>query len=249
MLLEGKRVLVTGGTAGIGFELARRLLERGAHVMVCGRDPERVDVALESLPGALGEVADLVHDAARQRLIYAVEAELGGLDVLVNNAGVQRVVDYAGATPTETSCREIAHELDVNLTAPLVLSMLAMPMLRSSDAAAIVNVTSVLATAPKSVAPVYCASKAGLASFTLSLRHQLEGTPVRVMEVIPPVVDTAMTAGRGGDEKVSPQAMADAIVEGFERDAQTVRVGKARAFRWLHAFAPGLARQMMISKQ
>ena len=110
--------------------------------------------------------------------------------------------------------------------------------------ASIINVTSILAIVPKESAPVYSATKAALRSFSRTLRWQLEGTSVRVLEVIPPVVDTAMTAGRGSD-KVSPETVAEHAWQAYLEDKSEVFVGKARAASVLARIAPSLAESII----
>lgn len=104
--------------------------------------------------------------------------------------------------------------------------------------------TSALALVPKRSAPVYCATKAALRSFTRSLRCQLAGTPVRVVEVLPPLVDTAMTAGRGRG-KLAPDVVARAIVRSLEGGGDEVRIGKTKWLFAAHRLSPALAGRLM----
>jgi uncharacterized oxidoreductase len=140
--------------------------------------------------------------------------------------------------------RELQREIDTNLVAPLLLTHAFLPTLAKQREAAIVNLTSVLALSPKQSASVYCATKAALRSFTQSLRWQLEGSPVRVFELMPPLVDTAMTAGRGTG-KVSPEALAEAFWRGFAADRFEIAPGKAGAARFLMRWLPGVAQRML----
>ena len=111
--LHGKRILVTGGTSGIGFALARALNERGARVFICGRDRAGLDDALAALPGVRGAVVDLVRDEDRHRLIFACETELGGLDAIVHNAGIQQAISFTDNAGTDAGARALAREIDV----------------------------------------------------------------------------------------------------------------------------------------
>jgi short-subunit dehydrogenase involved in D-alanine esterification of teichoic acids len=106
-------------------------------------------------------------------------------------------------------------------------------------------VTSVLAAAPKPSSPVYSATKAALRSFGSSMRRQLAGSGVRVVEVVPPLVDTAMTRGRSGLKTISPELMASAIVDGLRADKTRILVGKARVAAILQRWAPGLLEDAM----
>jgi uncharacterized oxidoreductase len=179
-------VLVTGGASGIGLALAARWLASGAEVIVCGPREEALAAARAQHPGLRTRVCDIADPAQRVALRDWVIAEAPGLDVLVNNAGIQRRMDLRDPGPWEATRGELA----VNLEAPIHLATLFLPHLLSRPAAAIVNVSSGLAFVPLAAVPVYCATKAALHSFTLSLRHQLMGTAVRVVELMPPAVDT-----------------------------------------------------------
>lgn len=242
---KDKRILITGATAGIGLALAKALCGRGARVMICGRDPGRLDAALGHLPGALGCVCDVGQSSALPELIDEAVAQLGGLDMLINNAGVQLTWDLtADAHSPEIAAERAARELAVDLTAPILLSHLALPHLLQGQAPTIVNLTSVLARQPKPKAPVYSAAKAGLRSFTRSLRAQLSAHGVRVVELVPPLVDTDMAAGRGTG-KISAAEMAQATIAGLEAGRDEIRVGKARMAAFIDRVAPGVLANMM----
>ncbi|HLV65545.1 MAG TPA: SDR family NAD(P)-dependent oxidoreductase [Polyangiaceae bacterium] len=236
MLLANKTVLITGGTAGIGVALARVLKGRGAKILVCGRDRERLEALARENFFTIR--ADVGTDEGRAAIIDAGR-RLGGFDVLVNNAGIQSSIDFRKEVPLE----QARAELDTNLAGPILLTALAMPHLLDRPEAYVVNVTSALALVPKRTAPVYCATKAGLRSFSTALRYQLEGTSVRVLEVVPPLVDTKMAAGRGGT-KISPLACAEAIVRGLEGDREVLWIGRSRLLYRVHRVAPSLAARL-----
>ena len=245
MKLEGKRVVITGGTSGIGSAFSEAAARAGARVLICGRSGERVEEASRRL-GVDGVACDLGDPAQLESLLEAADDRLGGLDVLVHNAGIQRqlLMIPGGETADDGGlCREI----EVNLSAPVRLTWLALPMLleaASNGGAALVFVTSALALAPKASAPVYCASKAGLRSFAKSVRRQLAGHGISVLEVVPPVVDTEMTAGRD-EPKIAPQRVAEAIIEGLESGRDEVLIGKARLVSRLIRLAPGFTERLM----
>ena len=179
-------VLVTGGATGIGFALAERYLDAGAEVLICGRRAEALDAARVKRPELRTFVCDLAHRAQREALVEWALGTSGPLDTLVNNAGVQRRVRLAAPEPWAST----EQELTVNLAAPIHLTQLLLPHLLAQRQSTIVNVTSGLAFVPLATVPIYCATKAAMHSFTLSLRQQLAGTSVRVVELIPPAVDT-----------------------------------------------------------
>ena len=186
MQLKSHTVLVTGGATGIGLALAVRFLKAGSDVIVCGRREDKLRAVAATHPRLNTRVCDLAREADRVSLVASVTRDFPQLDVIVNNAGIQRRVQLADQEPWRDAREEIA----INLEAPLHLSRLFIPHLLKQQHPAIINVTSGLAFAPLASVPVYCATKAAPHSFTLSLRHQLSGTPIEVIEVLPPAVDT-----------------------------------------------------------
>ncbi len=238
MKLEGKRALVTGGTRGIGAAIAAALSDAGATVIVCGSSEESV-AGFAATNGIRAVCCDLSEPAEIESLAAAVDTRLGGLDILVNCAGVQRSVNLV-----EDPRADFEQEVQVNLLAPMRVTAALLPRLLAAPRAAIVNVTSIMALTPTQRAPVYGATKAGLASWTRSLRWQLESREVLVMELVPPLVATQMTAGRQ-QGAIDPRAVAAACVDGLVRDRTDVRVGKAKTVHWLDRFAPGLVARLV----
>lgn len=238
MRIDGKTVLLTGGSAGIGRELARQMKAGGAQVIVTGRNRERLDFMRAEGFEALE--ADLSNPAGVEALL----AELGGreIDILVNNAGQGVDHDFREAQPDMAAADDCIH---ANLNAPIRLIVALLPRLKTRPEAAIVNVTSGLAIAPRAGGPVYCATKAGLRSYTMALRKQLEGTSVHVIEALPPVVETQMTAGRGGN-KMKPEECARQILQAILNDRDEANVGMVKLLRMVESISPALARKVMI---
>jgi uncharacterized oxidoreductase len=238
MDLSGKRILVTGGTDGIGAALIRALRERGADVIVSGRTAERI--AATRAAGFAVIAADLSMPAGVEALIAGLDGR--EIDVLVNNAGGGIAYDFRKGAPSE---ERIDTGIFLNLNAPIHLITRLMPMLRARPEAMIVNVTSGLAVAPYAGGPVYCATKAGLRSYSMALRRQLRGTRVRVLEVLPPLVDTQMNAGTRMP-KMTTAECARQIVSAMERDAGEANVGLVKLLRLVYSISPALARRIMI---
>jgi uncharacterized oxidoreductase len=238
MQLNGKTVLLTGGSAGIGRELARQMQARGAAVVVTGRNAQRLDFMRAE--GFEAIEADLSNAAG----VDALVAALGGrtVDVLVNNAGQGVDHDFREAAPDVEAADGCIY---ANLNAPIRLTAALMPMLRSRPEAAIVNVTSGLAIAPRAGGPVYCATKAGLRSYTQAIRAQLSGTKVHVVEALPPVVETQMTAARTGS-KMKPEECARQILHAIEHDRPEANVGMVKVLQAVHSVSPSLARKIML---
>ncbi|MFG1361034.1 SDR family NAD(P)-dependent oxidoreductase [Xanthobacter pseudotagetidis] len=224
MQLRGKRVLITGGTSGIGLAAARQLQDKGARVFVTGRRPDVLAAALDALgPGARGAAADVAGEAGRAATLNAALAALGGLDVLVNNAGAVR----AGRLE-ETGEAEIRAMVEVDLLAPILLTRAALPALRASGEAMVVNVASGIALVGVPFYATYAAVKAGLAHFGEALRRELLGEGVHVLTLYPGATDTPMmkTSRAGADlgfVKEAADEVAAALVAGMEADALDVR--------------------------
>lgn len=234
MQASGHKVLITGASRGIGLALARQFSAGPNQVILVGRDLEALTVAAAILPGALVRRADISNESDRHALVD----EFNDLSVLVNNAGIQR-----NGSIQESASASIRDEFEVNLLAPILLTHAFLPILQRRTEAAVVNVSSVLALVPKQSASIYCSSKAGLHSFTKSLRWQLDGGPVKVFELMPPLVDTAMTAGRGSG-KMLPEEIAKYFWRAFLSDQFEILPGKAKAARLLSRFAPLVVERM-----
>ncbi len=186
MNLSSNTVLVTGGASGIGLALAERFLRAGSRVVVCGRREEKLREVQTQHPEIVTRVCDVAEESERVALFEWAVAEFPALNVLVNNAGVQNRISLGDGEAWEDARREIA----INFEAPVHLSMLFARHLAGVECPAIINVTSGLAFSPLARVPVYCATKAALRSFTLSLRRQLSATSIKVVEIIPPAVNT-----------------------------------------------------------
>jgi len=239
MDVNGKTVLLTGGSAGIGREMARQLKAKGASVILTGRDPERLDAMRNE--GFAVLAADLSNTAG----VDALVAALGDrpVDILINNAGLGVAHDVRKAMPDPDAADGVLY---ANLSAPIRLITALLPGLRQRPEAAIINVTSGLAIAPNTASSVYCASKAGLRSYTMALRAQLAGEPIHVIEALPPVVDTQMTADRK-TSKMPPQECARQILAALENGHDEANVGMVKVLRLVYSISPALARRIMMS--
>jgi uncharacterized oxidoreductase len=188
MQLSSNTVLVTGGASGIGLALAERFVSAGSNVIICGRRAEKLAEAKERLPHVKTLVCDLSKPSERSALATWVVREHPRMNVLINNAGIQRYPNLAHVSDSDWP--ETQEEIAINFEAPVHLSALFIPHLTQQARPTILNVTSGLSFAPLARSPIYSATKAAMHSFTLSLRHQLKDTPIRVVELIPPSVDT-----------------------------------------------------------
>lgn len=242
MKLTDKTILLTGGTSGVGLALLHALHQRGNRLLVVGRNETRIAELLVSYPDVVFLRYDLSRPADVTTLIARLQREFPDLSVLINNAGIQYNYVVGGDPASQTL---IAEEMQTNLTTAIQLIDALLPVVRQQPAAAVINVTSGLGISPKRSAPVYCATKAGLQMFTKALRYQLEGSTVQVVDVVLPLVDTPMTAGRSGQRKISPEQVADELIQGVERNQTVINVGKVKLFRVIHRLMPGVADRIL----
>ncbi len=240
MNLRNRNIVITGGTSGIGREVVRRL-HRHNRVLVIARSAERLGELADAFPGVETVRADLALRADVEQAAAAVADRFARVDLLINNAALQHTPTFIDSG---FDARSIPVEIDVNLTAVCLLTARLLPRLLHDGDAAILNVNSGLALAPKTGSAVYCATKAAVNVFSQSLRYQLEGTNVRVLQAFMPLVDTGMTQGRGAD-KMSAGDAADAMIRGIENGIEDHDIGRIRLLRALLRIAPALARRKM----
>ncbi|RFO97382.1 oxidoreductase [Rhodoferax lacus] len=235
------RTLVTGASSGIGLELARQLAQAGVPVLALGRNVERLQALQKAHPLVDTTACDLRDVAALPGLAALWAARYPDLGCVIHCAGVQHnlrldAVDYGAAN--------VRAEVDINLVAPMVLTQALLPHLLAQQQALVVHISSLLAYVPKSRGAVYSATKAGLHLFGDALRVQLQGSGVRVVEAVMPMVDTPMTAGRGRNKLPAAEA-ARQIIAGLATHKSRLWIGRAC---WMPVFlrlAPGLLARAM----
>jgi uncharacterized oxidoreductase len=159
----------------------------------------------------------------------------------VNNAAIQ--YNYNFTEEVNVSIL-IDYEIAANLTAPIKLTALLLPLLLKNKESAVVNVSSGLAIAPKASASVYCASKAAIHSYSKTLRYQLEHRGVKVFEIIPPLVATPMTEGRG-KSKITPEKLVDEFINNFKANQYESYIGKVKLLKALNRIWPSMADRIM----
>ena len=229
-------IVVTGGTSGIGREFAVHFATDGARVITCGRN----DMALRQLQTEHPTIEVVQCDIALRpnvlALVDTIRNRYGVVDVLVNNAGIMERVDLLEESVSD-EC--IAHEIAVNLTGPILLTRRLLPLLRSARTPMIVMVTSGYALLPATRAPTYSATKAGLRSFTMALRRQVGDVGIRVVEVLPPLVDTPATRALS-KAKMSPAVLVDQVLRDISHGKDEIIPGKVRFLP-----APSLAARLV----
>lgn len=234
MKTSGNTVLITGGATGLGLGLAKAFKDAGNEVIICGRRENRLKEAVALVPGIHTFMCDVSSAEARTNLAGWASEHFPGLNILVNNAGVQKSLNLDD--PADVN-RRTSEEIEINLTAPIHLSSLFIPLLSKQEDAAIINITSGLAFAPLAMYPVYCATKAALHSFSMSLRHRLSKTSIKVFEIAPPLVQTELKIpdDNGHPEMnahgITVQAFLDEAMNAIKNDIYEYAVGQAENMR------------------
>ncbi len=230
MKTKENTTLITGGATGIGFSLAETLVNAGNRVIICGRREGKLRESKDKLPQIQTKVCDVSRGKERESLFNWVKDNFKDLNVVINNAGIQRTINLKKVT------QDLFHgenEIETNLVALIHLSAYFIPFLLKKREAAIINVSSGLGFVPIAAMPVYCATKAAVHSFTQSLRYQLRDTSIKVFEIVPPAVDTEL--GRGTIEEVDheyrgipPSEVARATLTAMANNEYEIVVGEAK---------------------
>ena len=242
MKLSQRTILITGGTSGIGLELARQLVERGNTVIVTGRDPQKIDAAKRTVPGVHTFQSDVSDPAAIAALHAQVLAEFPALDTLINNAGIMRNLNLN----EDHDLTDVTREIETNLSGPVRMVQQFLPHLKTRPDALIVNVSSGLAFVPMLAAPVYSATKAAMHSFSQSLRGQLADTSVTVVELAPPGVETPLfrtefEAETKGQKAMPVGVLAQKAIAGIEAGTLEIRPSQSNVLKLLSRIAPDFA--------
>ena len=235
MDINNNTVLITGGGSGIGLALAVKLLRMGNAVIICGRNKSRLERAKLENPSLHFIVCDITKGEDRDHLVRFIEKQFPNLNILINNAAVQI---YINLTSADVNNKDTQLQIETNLIAPINLIGRMLSVLLANKNPAIVNITSDLAYVPMAIAPVYCATKAAMHSFTLSLRHQLRGSQIKVFEVFPPVTNTELDNLK--TKKAEPEYVARKIISGFSKDKLEIRVGQAKLIYLMSRLYPKL---------
>jgi uncharacterized oxidoreductase len=222
MRLSGNKILITGGATGIGSGLAQRFMKENNTVIICGRRESALKEVARKFPSIITRVCDLSITGERESLFNWISKEHDDLNVLVNNAGIQHWMSVA-----DNNFFQLAKdEITINIEAPLHLTSLFLDL---NSLSTIINVISGLAFSPLAKVPVYCASKAFLHSFSLSLRYMLRSKNIEVIELIPPALNTDL-GGKGlHDEFPAIDGFIESSFEQLKQGKTTITYGFSEA--------------------
>ncbi len=245
MKISENEILITGGATGIGFALADAFLRAGNQVVICGRHMDKLNEASACLPDVKTIQADVSMPEGRAALITNALAHLPNLNLLVNNAAISQQINL-NDTPADELEKMLRSEIEIDCIAPILLATQLLSHLKQQPSAAIVNVTSALVFAPRAEFPFYAVAKTGLRAFTQSLRFQLKDSHIKVFDVIPPMVDTALNKSAGA--KITPQQVAVETLEGIERDWFEIQVERSKILALVSRIAPNFALSVINRK-
>jgi uncharacterized oxidoreductase len=240
-------ILITGGSAGIGLAIAETFIKAGNEVLICGRRESKLLEAKQKYPELHTRVSDIGKKSEREDLFQWATAEFPHINMLFNNAGIQKEINFLAGAP---AWNDEESEIEINLTASIHLSALFIPhFLQQKNECAIVNVTSGLAFIPLKIVPVYCATKAALHSFSISLRSQLAKTNVHVFEIAPPIVKSELhreaKARKQSERGVHPSVVAEATLKAIKNNYYETIVGQAKALKGASRIAPGFFHRLL----
>jgi uncharacterized oxidoreductase len=249
MKLTGHTILITGGATGIGLSFALKFLELGNTVIVTGRRQKALDAAKAKYPKLHTIQSDVSDPAQIVALAAHVKTKFPRLDVLMNNAGVMLSKNLRSPSKDLTT---LTAELDINLGGVIRTTSAFIDIL-TDNGGTVINVSSALAFVPMPNAPIYCATKAAIHSYTQSLRFQLEDAGVEVIEIMPPGVKTDLTSElpEGSLHLISTEELVKFTIASLKAGVQEIRPGQSNQLAFLRRVAPGFIQKQLwkASKQ
>lgn len=245
MKTTGNIVLVTGGSAGIGYEIARIFSERNNQVIITGRNEARLSMAAAKLRNVTPVVCDVTVQDDVDKLADTLQRDFPDLNVVINNAGKASYYKLDGDDNAFINAEE---EMLTNYLSIIRLNQKLLPLLKNAENAAIVNVSSIVAFVPNHVLPTYAASKAALHSYSQSLRITLgNAMNIKVFELMPPLVNTDFSQVIGGANGIPPTQVAEDLIRAMESDTYEIHVGQTAQLYQLFQHDPAGALLAMNS--
>ncbi len=242
MQLQNKIIVITGGATGIGRALIAELLPANT-VISLDRRPEKIAALVKEYPQVHSIRTDITNEPEVKTALAAIANDFGRIDVLINNAGTGAQFDFTDIGE-EALQGMLGREITTNFLAPVLLTHRALALLQKAPAPVVVFVSSGLAYMPIARFAGYCASKAAMHTFAMSLRHQLKRTHIKVVEVLPPTVDTDFNKGIEAP-KISPATFAKAFLQQLQRGKTSINIGQSKALSVFSRLMPGLAFRML----
>lgn len=233
-------VLITGGSSGIGLALAKKFMENDNTVIITGRNLQKLKDVQKDFPKIQIFQSDVTVDADVRKLADDIQEKFGGIDFLINNAGVMNLVD---AGNEKNDLHKQMQEIEINYNSPIRILHYFLPQLKNSKHAVLVNVSSGLAYVPFAQAPTYSGTKSALHFWTLGIRPQLKPHGIKVIELLPPVVDTPLAHGADIAEDdnlkpMPPEKLADIFWKEFINGKEEITPGISKQLKLMSRLAP-----------
>lgn len=240
MTKRKKVALITGGSSGIGLAIAKKFLDNNYTVAVTGRNLSKLQKAKGQLPALHIEQSDVTSEVEVRALVLKMEQSFGGIDVLFNNAGIMNLVD---AGNEQEQLEHQFNEIEINFHAPIRMLHYFLPQLKKSDNGTLINTSSGLAYVPFAQAPTYSGTKTALHFWTMAIRPQLKPHNIRVVELLPPVVDTPLAQGAdiAKDDNLKPmppEKLANIFWKDFTKGKDEITPGISRQLKFMSRLAP-----------
>lgn len=233
-------VLITGGSSGIGLAIAKKFLANDNTVIITGRNFAKLEKVKQENPQIHIYQSDVTVDAEVRMLADDIQQKFGGIDVLVNNAGIMNLIDAGNES---NDLQKQMQEIEINYNSPIRLLHYFLPKLKNSKNAVLVNVSSGLAYVTFSQAPVYSGTKSALHFWSQAIRPQLQPHNIKVIELLPPVVDTPLAHGADIAEDdnlkpMPPEKLADIFWKGFINGKEEITPGISKQLKLMSRLAP-----------
>lgn len=238
MKLTGNTVLITGGSTGIGFEIARQLVNQNNKVIICSRSIEKLEAAKRMIPSLHTFQCDISDKSECEKLFNWINSSFPECNILINNAAIVHKTNFQS---DEQIISKAELEMQTNYFGPLRLTKLFLPSLEKKENASIIYITTGLVYAPKAAYPIYCTTKAALHSFIQTLRLQLKSANIKITEVLMPAVDTPFHDGNPPKIAISASKAVQEMITGLIKDKMEIKVAGAKIIYLLSRIAPSLA--------
>ncbi len=233
-------VLITGGSSGIGLALAEKFKENDNTVIITGRNLSKLETVQKDFPKIQIFQSDVTNDADVRMLADDIQEKFGGIDILINNAGIMNLVDAGNGG---NDLQKQMQEIEINYNSPIRLLHYFLPQLKKSKSAVLVNVSSGLAYVPFAQAPTYSGTKSAIHFWTKGIRLQLKPHNIKVVELLPPVVDTPLAHGADIAEDdnlkpMPPEKLADIFWKDFIKGKEEITPGISKQLKLMGRLAP-----------
>jgi uncharacterized oxidoreductase len=238
MNLQNNTILITGGSSGLGLEMAKQFIKLQNKVLICSRSGEKLEAAKKMLPELITYNCDLSKETERKNLAAGIQSNHPSLNMLINNAAI---VHRNNFSKDPDAFEKAADEIQTNLLAPIHLTKLFLPLLQQNPTNSIINITTGLVYTPRAIYPIYNATKAALHSYTQVLRHQINPSNTKIVEVLFPVVDTPWHEGNAPKIAISPQKAVKEMLARLKQNKLEVKVGAVKLLYLLSRIAPSFA--------